>query len=382
MARLVYRFAEYLVDPVARELWRVGQLVGLPPHVFDCLAYLIERHDRAVGRDELVAAVWGRSEVSDTLLGQTILRLRRELGDDGKDPHVLRTIPRFGYRWVAPVETSAVPAADAVPASTVDQVARVPVVDARKNEDDIAAVPAAAAMPSVHAAAVQRRRPWAFSATAAAAIVLTLAGAWFIARQTRRGESVETTTASMQTQDSAGVMPAAVDPGADSSWMRLGVMDMVASRLRSSGLPTTPSERIIALLNAPADGRSGSVREVAGFRLTVSPRATRRGDAWQVELDADDGARHYAVDARARDITEAARAATDRLLVAMGRQAPDSSGDTPADAELLKRIDAAILADDPAGARGGDAARCVLRKPTRRSLVDAYPRTGPLAEEN
>src|SRR5450432_1839387 len=98
-----YRFGDYRVDPASRELWRGDRLVALPPQVFDCLTYLIERHDRAVGRDELVAAVWGKTEISDTLLGQTMLRIRRELGDDAKEQRFLRTIPRFGYRWVAPL---------------------------------------------------------------------------------------------------------------------------------------------------------------------------------------------------------------------------------------------------------------------------------------
>ena len=51
-----YRFGEYRVEPAARELWRGTQLLALPPQVFDFLAYLIERHERAVGRDEVVAA--------------------------------------------------------------------------------------------------------------------------------------------------------------------------------------------------------------------------------------------------------------------------------------------------------------------------------------
>src|SRR3954466_11516610 len=102
-----YRFGEYRVNPASRELWRDDRLIALPPHVFDCMVYLLERHDRAVGRDELVAAVWGKTEVSDTLLGQTVLRLRRELGDDAKEQRVLRTIPRFGYRWMAALDASA-----------------------------------------------------------------------------------------------------------------------------------------------------------------------------------------------------------------------------------------------------------------------------------
>jgi len=85
MTRRIYQSGDCRVDPVARDLMRGDRLVELPPQVFDCIAYLIERHGRAVGRDELVAAVWGKTEVSDTLLGQTVLRIRRELGDDGKE---------------------------------------------------------------------------------------------------------------------------------------------------------------------------------------------------------------------------------------------------------------------------------------------------------
>src|ERR1700754_2358119 len=100
----VYRFGEYRINAAQRELWRGDQRIALPPQVFDFLAYLVQHHDRAVGREEIVAAVWGKTEVSDTLLGQTVLRIRRELGDDAKQQRVLRTIPRFGYRWAAPLE--------------------------------------------------------------------------------------------------------------------------------------------------------------------------------------------------------------------------------------------------------------------------------------
>src|SRR5436305_1011115 len=112
----VYRFADCRIDPARRELWRAGQLVPLPPQVFDFLAYLLQHHERAVGRDELVAAVWGKTEISDTLLGQTVLRLRRELGDDARQQRMLRTIARFGYRWVAPLDA----ADDTVPLAAHD----------------------------------------------------------------------------------------------------------------------------------------------------------------------------------------------------------------------------------------------------------------------
>ncbi|HEX7768985.1 MAG TPA: winged helix-turn-helix domain-containing protein, partial [Dokdonella sp.] len=98
MSRQVYRFGEYRLDPSARELSSAGVPATLSPKVFDVLAYLVEHRDRAVGRDELIAAVWGRTDVSDTLLGQTVLKARRAIGDTGNEQHAIRTVPRFGYR--------------------------------------------------------------------------------------------------------------------------------------------------------------------------------------------------------------------------------------------------------------------------------------------
>jgi hypothetical protein len=63
MPRLLYRFSDYCIDPSAREITRVGELQAVSPQVFDCIAYLIEHRERAVGRDELISAVWGRAEI-------------------------------------------------------------------------------------------------------------------------------------------------------------------------------------------------------------------------------------------------------------------------------------------------------------------------------
>lgn len=66
-------------------------------------AYLVEHRDRAVGKDELVASIWERVDVSDTKLSQTVLRACRAVDDDGQTQNVIRTVSRFGYRWVADV---------------------------------------------------------------------------------------------------------------------------------------------------------------------------------------------------------------------------------------------------------------------------------------
>jgi tetratricopeptide (TPR) repeat protein len=150
----------------------------------------------------------------------------------------------------------------------------------------------------------------------------------------------------------SAVLPAGIEADTEAAWMRLGLMDVVASRLRTSGLPSVPSEDVVALLKTPATNRSGNVRETLAARLLVTPRVRRVDEAWQVDLDADDGTgQHYSVDARARDATAAARAAADKLLVALGRRPPDTTAEATPDAILIQRVDAAVLADDPDAAR-------------------------------
>lgn len=106
-----FRFGRYLLDPQARELFRDGERLVLPVSHIDCLIYLVQHRDRPVGRDELAAVVWDRVDVSDVSLSHAIMRLRRLLGDTGKEQQSIRTVPRVGYRWVVPtqIELSAPP---------------------------------------------------------------------------------------------------------------------------------------------------------------------------------------------------------------------------------------------------------------------------------
>src|SRR5690606_31384490 len=117
--------------------------------------------DRAVGRDELIAAVWGRADVADALLAQTVLRIRRTLGDAGAEDSAIRTIARFGYRWVEATRT-----ADAT--ETLSEGA--PPADAAMPE---AAVTDAAPATAPAAPRAERRFTWPI----AAVLVLGLAAA-------------------------------------------------------------------------------------------------------------------------------------------------------------------------------------------------------------
>ncbi|WP_192632631.1 winged helix-turn-helix domain-containing protein [Lysobacter sp. OAE881] len=100
--------------------------MALPPKSFDCLAYLVMHRDRAVGRDELIAAVWGRVEVTDMVVAQTMLRARKALGDSGALQRAIRTVPRFGYQWIAPVLELDSASASPAPAPAQDYATPAP----------------------------------------------------------------------------------------------------------------------------------------------------------------------------------------------------------------------------------------------------------------
>src|SRR5689334_7572590 len=157
MSRPTYRFGACTIDPSARELRNGGALATLSPKVFDVLVYLVEHRDRAVGRDELIAAVWGKLDVTDTLLGQTVLKARRAVGDSGNGQNVIRTIPRFGYRWIADIDIESGADPSPVDASVV-------------REEPATATPPPEASPTP--APKQSRRGAAVAAAATLAVLL------------------------------------------------------------------------------------------------------------------------------------------------------------------------------------------------------------------
>jgi len=344
-----YRFGEYRVEPALREVWRGTQLLALPPQVFDFLAYLIERHDRAVGRDEVVAAVWGKTEVSDTLLGQTVLRLRRELGDDAKQQRLLRTIPRFGYRWVGPIEVTPLDVRptqatqpEGTPSDPVDRSASIEPAAQQADLSEVERAPAALAN-------APRKSGDRLALTIGLLVLALLGGSvWYLRSRVPMPPPPPLASAAPV----SAVLPAEIEQGGEWSWLRLGVMDIVGGRLRSSGVPSVPSEDVVAWLKAPAATRGASLRDATSARLLVTPHVHREGESqWQVSLDADDGAgKRYSVEARSADVTQAARSAADKLLAALGTQAPVISSDA-GESALVRRVDAAVLADDPETAR-------------------------------
>ncbi|MDD9978603.1 MAG: winged helix-turn-helix domain-containing protein, partial [Boseongicola sp.] len=70
------------------------------------LLHLIERHGEVVSREELLDAVWPGIHVGDDSLTAAIIKIRRALGDDARNPTHIETIPKRGYRLISPLGTS------------------------------------------------------------------------------------------------------------------------------------------------------------------------------------------------------------------------------------------------------------------------------------
>jgi DNA-binding winged helix-turn-helix (wHTH) protein len=101
--REMYRFGPFLIEANARELYRGEALVPLTSKAFDLLLTLVRGVGRTVTKSELMAALWPDTAVEESNLTQTVFVLRKALGEDSEETGYIRTVPRQGYRFVAPV---------------------------------------------------------------------------------------------------------------------------------------------------------------------------------------------------------------------------------------------------------------------------------------
>ena len=122
----IYRFEQFSLDVDNAELRREGAVVKLAPQPFTILHRLVSTPGRLVTRDELRAELWGDDSVVDYTAGinYCMAQLRAALADSAVAPRFIETVPRRGYKFIAPVTagrpttTAAVPSLDARPRAT------------------------------------------------------------------------------------------------------------------------------------------------------------------------------------------------------------------------------------------------------------------------
>jgi DNA-binding winged helix-turn-helix (wHTH) protein/TolB-like protein len=112
-----YRFGPFRLDPAERLLYCQGQPVSLTPKAAETLIVLVTRHGRLVTKDEILREVWPDVVVEENNLAQHISMLRRTLAQTVGDVPLIETVPKRGYRFVAPVVEDLAPSAAEAPAA-------------------------------------------------------------------------------------------------------------------------------------------------------------------------------------------------------------------------------------------------------------------------
>src|SRR5579872_673811 len=101
-----YRFGLYLLDPANGTLTRDSVRVRLQDQPLRLLLLLVERAGQIVSREEIRNRLWPQNTFVefDKSLGVAVLKVREALGDDASNPRFIETVPRRGYRFIAPVK--------------------------------------------------------------------------------------------------------------------------------------------------------------------------------------------------------------------------------------------------------------------------------------
>jgi Tol biopolymer transport system component/DNA-binding winged helix-turn-helix (wHTH) protein len=103
-----FRVGPSLVQPSLNSIVRNGKTTHLEPKMMEVLVYLAGHQGEVVTKEQLMRVVWAETFVTDDVLIRSISELRRALEDDAKEPHVIQTIPKKGYRLMPAVLMSAV----------------------------------------------------------------------------------------------------------------------------------------------------------------------------------------------------------------------------------------------------------------------------------
>ena len=123
-----FRVGTWLVQPRLNSVSQNGIGARLEPKAMQVLMRLAESADDVVSKDRLLRAVWGDTFVTEDVLTRSISALRRAFHDSAQKPRFIQTIPKGGYRLIAPVEWM-----DRKP--EVESLAVLPFVNATGNSD-------------------------------------------------------------------------------------------------------------------------------------------------------------------------------------------------------------------------------------------------------
>ncbi|CAN5335338.1 hypothetical protein BH10ACI1_BH10ACI1_16160 [soil metagenome] len=103
LAGKIYSFGKFQLDAAERLLFDGVKTIPMSPKVFDTLLLLVENAGRVLSKEKMLAEIWEDSFVEENNLAQNVSILRRILSET-KAVKFIETVPKYGYRFIAPVE--------------------------------------------------------------------------------------------------------------------------------------------------------------------------------------------------------------------------------------------------------------------------------------
>jgi len=94
-------FNDISIDTHNQLLTRNNETINLAPKVYDLLIYFCQNNRRVISKDELMDQVWSGTLVTENAISRTLVKVRKALGDDPRNPVFIITVPKKGYRMVA-----------------------------------------------------------------------------------------------------------------------------------------------------------------------------------------------------------------------------------------------------------------------------------------
>ncbi|MGH9739183.1 MAG: winged helix-turn-helix domain-containing tetratricopeptide repeat protein [Candidatus Acidiferrales bacterium] len=268
LAHGVARFGVYQVDFRAGELHKSGIKVKLTDQPFRLLAVLLERRGQLVTRQELREQLWPNYEYGefDDGLNTAINRLRATLDDSAENPRFIETVPRHGYRFIAPIEFEA--EAPALPPASAPS---------------LPASVAAAAHLTASSFPATSLAPRAFARLAGGVAMILILGvggaAVFVWRRSRE----RTTSAAEAPIRSIAVLPFENFSGdASQDFLAEGMTDELTTELAQVGsLRVTSRSSVLALGRRREPMRQ--IRDELGVDAVVEGSVAREGQSVRVD---------------------------------------------------------------------------------------------------
>jgi DNA-binding winged helix-turn-helix (wHTH) protein/TolB-like protein/Flp pilus assembly protein TadD len=270
-----YEFGRFRVKSDERVLLRERELVPLTPKAFDILLTLLENDGRIVHKEDLMKKVWPNTFVEEGNLTQNVSLLRKALGESANGPQFIETVPRRGYRFVAPVSKINVTNGEQLreipnnplPPNAPSSLIKEPSPPSRKSELESR---------NLKLETISRR-VLAVTLTLAA-VLATVVGIAYLGGRDKAGAS----TTAIQ---SIAVLPFVDDsPDADAEFLDDEIAEsLVNSLTKLPKLRVVPRSVMVGYKGRNVDPRK--VGEELNVRAVVTGRVHRHGDTISIQAD-------------------------------------------------------------------------------------------------